>query len=191
MLTAAPLDSCDQKYLDAVTAVYSPEAIAHSGAWPTSTTSERVNRLSAQDREFLADLLTHIDVRSMLDLIVVKGSVAAIRGEIDIRKLPLNTACALMAIANGAQFPAMTADAVEETEQPAVTLDCLTIRQRDVLAQMTAGFSNKEIGNILDLTEGTTKIHVSAIMKALGVKNRTQAAMIGRRLLGITQQQGA
>lgn len=56
--------------------------------------------------------------------------------------------------------------------------DCgLTERQVEVLALMIQGKSNKTICRILELAEPTVKNHVSAILKALEVKNRTEAAM--------------
>jgi DNA-binding NarL/FixJ family response regulator len=56
--------------------------------------------------------------------------------------------------------------------------DCgLTERQVEVLALMTQGKSNKAIGRVLALAEPTVKNHVAAILKALKVKNRTEAAM--------------
>ncbi|MGA9961871.1 MAG: response regulator transcription factor [Azonexus sp.] len=51
----------------------------------------------------------------------------------------------------------------------------LTERQGQVLALMVRGLSNREIGDYLELSEGTVKIHVTAIFKALGVGSRTQA----------------
>ncbi len=53
----------------------------------------------------------------------------------------------------------------------------LTPRQLDVLYLIMHGKSNKEIARILELSEGTVKIHCMAIFKQLGVTNRTQAAM--------------
>jgi DNA-binding NarL/FixJ family response regulator len=53
----------------------------------------------------------------------------------------------------------------------------LTQRQADVLALMVQGKPNKIICRELDLAEGTVKIHVTAILKALGVTNRTQAVI--------------
>ena len=49
--------------------------------------------------------------------------------------------------------------------------------QVEVLALMTQGKSNKAIGRALELAEPTVKNHVAAILKALKVKNRTEAAM--------------
>lgn len=51
----------------------------------------------------------------------------------------------------------------------------LTDRQADVLALMVKGRSNREIADLLGLSEGTVKIHITAIFKALGVSSRTQA----------------
>ena len=53
----------------------------------------------------------------------------------------------------------------------------LTQRQREVLECLRLGKSNKQIAYELGLSEGTVKIHVTAIFKSLGVKNRTQAVI--------------
>jgi len=53
----------------------------------------------------------------------------------------------------------------------------LTGRQVDVLALMMQGKSNKLICRALDLAEPTVKNHVSAILKALDVSNRTEAVL--------------
>lgn len=53
----------------------------------------------------------------------------------------------------------------------------LTERQVDVLALMMQGRSNKLICRALDLAEPTVKNHVSAILKALKVSNRTEAVL--------------
>ena len=58
----------------------------------------------------------------------------------------------------------------------------LTARQRDVLALLVQGKPNKLICRALDLAEGTVKIHVTAILKALNVSNRTQAVIAVSRL---------
>lgn len=51
----------------------------------------------------------------------------------------------------------------------------LTERQGQVLALMVRGLSNREIADKLGLSEGTVKIHATAIFKTLGVASRTQA----------------
>jgi DNA-binding NarL/FixJ family response regulator len=53
----------------------------------------------------------------------------------------------------------------------------LTARQLDVLALMMRGKSNKAIGRTLNMAEPTVKNHVTAILKALKVSNRTEAVL--------------
>jgi DNA-binding NarL/FixJ family response regulator len=58
----------------------------------------------------------------------------------------------------------------------------LTERQLDVLALMMQGKSNKAICRVLNLAEPTVKNHVTAILKALKVTNRTEAVIAVREL---------
>jgi DNA-binding NarL/FixJ family response regulator len=61
-------------------------------------------------------------------------------------------------------------------------LSLLTARQRDVLVEIGTGKSNKLIARSLGMTEGTVKLHVAAILKCLGMANRTQAAVVAHQL---------
>lgn len=60
----------------------------------------------------------------------------------------------------------------------------LTRRQRDVPELIVDGRSNREIARALELGEGTVKVHVAALLRALGVADRAGAAAIGARVLG-------
>ncbi len=60
----------------------------------------------------------------------------------------------------------------------------LTKRQLKVLALLMQGKSNKVICHELDLAEPTVKYHVTAILKALKVSNRTEAAVAAGALVG-------
>jgi DNA-binding NarL/FixJ family response regulator len=53
----------------------------------------------------------------------------------------------------------------------------LTLRQADVLKLLVQGKPNKLICRDLQLSEGTVKVHVSAILRALNVRNRTQVVI--------------
>jgi DNA-binding NarL/FixJ family response regulator len=59
----------------------------------------------------------------------------------------------------------------------------LTARQKDVLGLVMLGKSNKEIARVLNLTEGTIKIHCMAIFRELRVTNRTQAAILAEQVI--------
>lgn len=57
----------------------------------------------------------------------------------------------------------------------------LTPRQTMVLSLMGRGWANRQIAKELGVSEGTVKVHVNAILRALGVANRTQAALTASR----------
>ena len=57
----------------------------------------------------------------------------------------------------------------------------LSARERDVLALLVQGRSNREIATELGITEGTVKCHVSVILMRLDVADRTQAVVVALR----------
>ncbi len=57
----------------------------------------------------------------------------------------------------------------------------LTPAQMRVLEQLSNGGSNRQIADVLGLTEGTVKIHVSSILRALKVSNRSEVALLVNR----------
>lgn len=64
----------------------------------------------------------------------------------------------------------------------------LTPRQHQVLELMCEGMSNKEIAIRLGMAEGTVKIHVTAILRAMNASNRTHAVILAAQL-GLTNSQ--
>jgi len=68
------------------------------------------------------------------------------------------------------------------TQNSAALQPAITRRQKEVLALIAQGESNKEIGRTLGLSEGTVRTHVNAIFKLLNVNNRTQAGVKARTL---------
>ncbi|HMD23601.1 MAG TPA: response regulator transcription factor [Streptosporangiaceae bacterium] len=61
------------------------------------------------------------------------------------------------------------------------SLDALTAREREVLAELAKGRSNREIARALNVSEKTVKAHVSSVLAKLGVQDRTQAALFAVR----------
>jgi DNA-binding NarL/FixJ family response regulator len=58
----------------------------------------------------------------------------------------------------------------------------LSERELEVLRLISAGLSNREIGDELGLSEGTVKNYVTSMLQKIGVRDRTQAALRGREL---------
>ena len=65
---------------------------------------------------------------------------------------------------------------------PSPNASGLTPRQLDVLRLLLKGEPNKLIARQLGLTEGTVKIHIAAILRALQARNRTEAVIRAREL---------
>ena len=77
-----------------------------------------------------------------------------------------------------ARTRAETREAKPAAQRPMSPADCgLTERQIEVLALMMEGKSNKAISRLLDVAEPTVKHHVTAVLKALNVTNRTEAVI--------------
>ena len=64
---------------------------------------------------------------------------------------------------------------------PGSGIDLLTGREREVLAELAKGKSNREIARALTVSEKTVKAHVSSVLAKLGVQDRTQAAVLAVR----------
>jgi DNA-binding NarL/FixJ family response regulator len=80
-------------------------------------------------------------------------------------------------------------DDIDKPETPeTVSFDLealrLTRRQNEILPLLAQGMSNKEIARELSIAEGTSKIHTAALLRALGARNRTEAAFMAAKLVG-------
>lgn len=58
----------------------------------------------------------------------------------------------------------------------------LSYRQIQVLKELAKGQSNRQIGQALDVTEGTVKLHMAAIFRILKVNNRTEAVLVAQKM---------
>ena len=140
-------------------------------------------------------------LRPDVRLVVLSGSearadilaalVAGVHGYIVKRDRTENVVAHLKHVLAGEIYvPPVLAELPVETAPPlpSVTVrpgpkDALTSRQREVLALIVEGQSNKEIGLRLAVAEGTVKMHVATILRAIDAKNRAHAAAIGKQFL--------
>ncbi len=69
----------------------------------------------------------------------------------------------------------------EATATPETSTDqenCLTKREQEILALVASGKTNQEIAEELYIAPGTVRVHIHAILQKLGVRDRTQAALM-------------
>jgi len=66
----------------------------------------------------------------------------------------------------------------EPPRRSAAPLSELTPREMEILSHVAEGQSNKMIARALNITDGTVKLHVKAILRKLGVHSRVEAAVI-------------
>lgn len=78
--------------------------------------------------------------------------------------------------------PAPADDTEKRRKRRRARVAGLTPRQREVLQLMVRGLTNREICGVLAIAEGTVKSHVAAILDALDVGNRTEAALVAREI---------
>ena len=98
--------------------------------------------------------------------------------------------CVPASLAELGEGDALSSQSYRETLPTLLTeadIPKLTKRQREVLTLLARGLSNKEIARTLVIAEATTKIHLAALLRALGVRNRTEAAFKAADLVSSTE----
>jgi NarL family two-component system response regulator LiaR len=88
--------------------------------------------------------------------------------------------------------PAVATRVLSEVTHPATDagLDQLTTREREVLALLGEGLTNKQLAARLFVAEKTVKTHVSSVLSKLHLTDRTQAALFAVRH-GLVESSGA
>lgn len=97
---------------------------------------------------------------------------------------PLQPSVAAKLVARLMRVPPPEAPTATPTQSARIAdgllVDELTEREREILKHIARGDNNREIGEVLFITEGTVKNHVSNILNKLGLRDRTQAALWAR-----------
>lgn len=76
---------------------------------------------------------------------------------------------------------------ISAESEAADRLTRLSPQELRILLMMRDGRLNKQIADVLQITESTVKIHVSAILRKLEAGTRTQAAILAQRLLAVPE----
>ena len=102
-------------------------------------------------------------------------------GAADSALQPLAPLASLEPLAVAAEAP-IAPFAVSLSLGPRPLQGLLTQRQLEVLKLLSGGLSNKQIARALGIREGTVKIHLAAIFRALRAPNRTAAVVAAQAL---------
>ncbi|MET9793112.1 response regulator transcription factor [Streptomyces canus] len=143
--------------------------------------------LRNQMPELACLMLTSFDEEdALLDAIMAGASGYVLK---QIRGSDLVSAVRTVASGQSMLDPATTARLIrslraEPVETPAMApeLAGLSPRERDILALIGDGLTNREIGKKLYLSEKTVKNHISRLLAKLGVQRRVQAAVLASHL---------
>lgn len=105
-------------------------------------------------------LVKDIECRSLIESLRLVASGEKVLPSQLVKHLPLRSAMSNVEINDGSEL-----------------LETLSEREIETLRCLIMGYPNKVIAYRLDISEATVKVHVKAILRKLGVQNRTQAAI--------------
>jgi two-component system response regulator DevR len=156
-----------------------PDVVVLDVRLPDGSGVDACRRIRSQHPELPCLMLTAFDDDSALEAAVLAGAQGWLLK--DIRGAGLVDA--IRRVAAGGQL--MDREVVRRARArilvPAVPADepRLTLREGQILALITEGLTNRQIGERLGLAEKTVKNYVSGLLEKIGVERRTQAAVYG------------
>jgi DNA-binding NarL/FixJ family response regulator len=165
-----------------------PQVVLMDLRMPGGGGVEATRRIRAADARCQVIVLTTFDDDEDVFDALRAGAVGYLLKDAPTEKLM----DAIRAAARGESFlqPSIAAKVVAEFSRlsapravsRAELIEPLSSRELEVLRQLSLGRSNKEIGVVLNLAEGTVKNHMTNILGKLGVLDRTQAALRAREM---------
>lgn len=113
---------------------------------------------------------------------ILNALAAGVNGFVPKSLPAVEIAAALRSVAEGKIYVPATigqrgaqAQTASATRSLPASAEALTTRQKAVLGELLKGRSSKEIARALDIAEGTVKVHLAAIYRALDVRTRAEA----------------
>ena len=162
----------------ALAAKHTPDLILLDLKLPGMDGIAVLGALKARDSAARVLVLTSATEPALASLALRSGAAGVIYKDVD----PDALVRAIRSVHDG--YLLLASEAARTLVRPAspgAGLDALTSREREVLAELTHGRSNREIARALRIAEKTVKAHVSSVLAKLGVQDRTQAALLAVR----------
>ena len=133
---------------------------------------EVLRQIKAESPQACVLMLTSSEAREDLRQSMAAGAAGYVTKSVD----PVALFTAIRAAFAGRSVAEPTAVRLHEGEDGGETL---SQRELEVLDLMRQGFSNADIGRLLDISRRTARAHVSAILRKLGATVRTEAVTRG------------
>lgn len=144
-------------------------------AMPGGNPYETISHLNKLNSNTPIVVVSGEESQDVIKNAIASGAIGFLPKSLDTDNLISN----LKHILSGA-MPIVT-PVVDHNPDSQTSKTSITARQAEVLELMCEGNTNKMIARVLDLTEGTVKLHVRAILQAFGATNRTQAVSIFKK----------
>jgi DNA-binding NarL/FixJ family response regulator len=176
-------EAADGRQALAITSELDPDVILLDLKLPVMDGIAVLRELRDAGLRARALVLTSAADRELVTLAVQAGAAGFLYKDID----PDALVRALRSVHDGHTLlaPEAAGSLLRSGAAPAVRgIGALTGREREVLAQIAEGRSNREIARLLRVSEKTVKTHVSSVLAKLGVADRTQAALLAVRQSG-------
>jgi DNA-binding NarL/FixJ family response regulator len=158
-----------------------PDVAVFDIVMPKITGIEALKALRANQDAPPTILLTTFDEDPLFLQAIQAGAAGFLLKDVSVERL----ADGIRTVAKGGTLlqPAITERVVRVVQERGNAFDSLpepeslTPREKDVLRLIAAGYSNREIGESLGMTEGSVKNHMSNVLSKLGARDRTRAVL--------------
>ena len=164
--------------------VLRPDVAVLDARLPDGSGIDVCRTIRSKDPSIQALILTSYDDEQALFAAIMAGAAGYVLKQ--VRSHDLVEAIRTVARGQSLLDPAVTANMLDrpqsEPEKPD-ELASLTDREKDILALIAEGLTNRQIGQRLFIAEKTVKNYVSSLLGKLGLERRTQAAVLAAKLL--------
>ena len=167
---AQPTQLLDGSWWSILEALLSPSIPVLRAAVESADGDDVPVTFSATVRLELARMLVDAGERSEAAAVIARATREAER----LGNVPITRIVGAFAAAAGLASASVS-------DQSAGEADSLTARERQVLALIAEGLSNRQIGERLFISAKTVSVHVSAVLRKLGVSTRTEAAVLQQK----------